>query len=42
MAQNKFTSWVKMLVNPLNPDIFNSHPPEMLILDELSTCVWFN
>lgn len=27
----KFTSWVKMLANRLNPDIFNSHPPNMLI-----------
>ena len=28
MAQNKFTSLIKMLVNQLNPDMFNCHPPK--------------
>ena len=31
MAQSKFNMWVKMLANPLKPDIFDSHPLEMLI-----------
>ena len=32
MAQNKFFSWVKMLVNPLKPNVFNTHLPKMLNL----------
>ena len=32
MAQNKFSSWVKMLVNPLKPNVFNTHLPKMLNL----------
>ena len=31
MAQCKFNNWVKMLAYPLKPDIFDSHPLEMLI-----------
>ena len=31
MAQSKFNSWVKMLAYPLKPNIFDSHPLEMLI-----------
>ena len=30
MAQNKFSSWVKMLINPLKPNVFNTHLPKML------------